>query len=231
MIQLKSYLTDRKQYCYYKGTCSSTLTTSRGVPQGSILRPLLFLLNINDFPMLLISSNFSCILMIRPYTVRSVHDTDNTDISAITHNINTELSRIVTQKHVLYPKITLIDEEIEIVNNFKFLDIILNKHMKWTSHTESIENTISKYTGVINRLKHTLPLHIRRTIYNTLILPHLYYDIPIWGHDSTRLQKRVIRTITCSKYNAHNDPLHKTLNILKLPDMYDLQLYKLYYKI
>ena len=46
------------------------------------------------------------------------------------------------QKHVLYPKITLIDEEIEIVNDFKFLGIILNKHMKWTSHTESIANTI-----------------------------------------------------------------------------------------
>ena len=51
---------------------------------------------------------------------------------------------------------TLIDEEIEVVSDFKFLGIILNKHMKWTSHTESIANTISKYTGVINGLKHTL---------------------------------------------------------------------------
>ena len=112
--------------------------------------------------------------------------------------------------------------------------IILNKHMKWTSHTESIANTISKYTDVINRLKHTLPLHILRTLYNTLILTHLYYGLLLWGHDSTilhKLQKRAIRTITCSKYNAHTEPLHKTLNILKLPDMYNLQLYKLYYKI
>ena len=59
------------------------------------------------------------------------------------------------QKHVLYPKITLIYEEIEIVSNFKFLGIILKKHMKWAAHTESIANTISKYIGVINRLKHT----------------------------------------------------------------------------
>ena len=71
-------------------------------------------------------------------------------------------------------------------------------------------------------------------MYNTLILPHLYYGLLLWGHDSTRLfklQKQAIRNITCTKYNAHTDPLHKTLNILKLPDMYDLQLYKLYYKI
>ena len=45
-----------------------------------------------------------------------------------------------------------------------------------------------------------------RTLYNTLILPHLYYGILLWGHDNTRfhmLQKRAIRTITISKYNAH----------------------------
>ena len=91
-------------------------------------------------------------------TYDTFHDTDNSDIAVITHNINTELSLIVTwltqnkllinipktkmtvfhmpQKHVLYPKITLIDVEIEIISDFKFLGIILNKRMKWTSHTE-----------------------------------------------------------------------------------------------
>ena len=101
------------------------------------------------------------------------HDTDNSDITAITHNINTELSRIVTwltqnilltntsttkitvfhmpKKTCFIPNKTLIDEEIYIVSNFKFICIILNKHMKWTSHTKSIANTISKYTRLINR--------------------------------------------------------------------------------
>ena len=45
------------------------------------------------------------------------------------------------------------------------------------------------------------------------------------------LQKRAIRTITISKYNAHTEPLCKALNIIKLPYMYNLQLYKLYYTI
>ena len=80
------------------------------------------------------------------------HDIDNTDITAITHTINTELSCIVTwltqnkllintsktkmtvfhmpQKHVLYPNIKLVDEDVEMVNDYKFIGTILNKHMK-----------------------------------------------------------------------------------------------------
>ena len=78
-------------------------------------------------------------------TYDTFHDTDNSDITAITHNINTEVSRIVPwltqnkllinkskteitvfhmpQKHVLYPKITLIDKEIEIVSDFKLIEL------------------------------------------------------------------------------------------------------------
>ena len=49
------------------------------------------------------------------------------------------------QKHVVYPTIIIMDEEIEGVDDFKYLCIIVNKHTKWASHTESIANTIYKY--------------------------------------------------------------------------------------
>ena len=93
-------------------------------------------------------------------------------------------------------------------------------------------NTISKYTGVTNILMHTLPLHILCTLY--IDTTPLILRFTSMGHNSPRLfklQTRAIRTIICSKYDAHTEPLHKTLYILKLPDMYDLQLYKLYYNI
>ena len=56
----------------------------------------------------------------------------------------------------------------------------------------------------------------------------------MWGPHCERLfllQIRIMRVITNSKYIAHTDPIFKTLNLLKLPDLYRLQLYKLYYKI
>ena len=87
---------------------------------------------------------------------------------------------------------------------------------------------------MINRLKHTLLPRILLTLYNTLILPHLNYGLVLWGHRNERilkLQKRAIRTISNSKFNGHTEPICKLLSILKLPDMYNLQLYKMYYKI
>ena len=88
---LKGYLTDRTQYCYYKGTCSNTLTTSRSIPQSSRLGPLLFILYINDFPN--VTNKFKFLMYADDTTLHStydtLHDTDNCHITAITHNINT----------------------------------------------------------------------------------------------------------------------------------------------
>ena len=72
------------------------------------------------------------------------------------------------------------DEEIDVVGDFKFI-IIINKHIKWTSPTESIANKESKYIGATNILKHILPLHILRTVYNNLILDTLILWYTIIG--------------------------------------------------
>ena len=71
-------------------------------------------------------------------------------------------------------------------------------------------------------------------LYNTLILPHLHYCLTVWGFDSSRillLQKRAMRTITNSWYRAHTTPIFKSLNILKVNDLYWLMVLKFYYKI
>ena len=82
--------------------------------------------------------------------------------------------------------------------------------------------------------KHTLPARIFITLYTTLILPHINYGLPLWGHHSSRLhklQKRALRTIINTRFNAHSEPICRRLNILKLPDLYNIQLHKLYFKI
>ena len=110
----------------------------------------------------------------------------------------------------IYPNIRINNTSVETVGEFKFLGILIDKHLKWSTHIEFIANKISKYIGVINRLKHTLPSRVLLTLYNTLILPHLNYGLVLWGHRNERilkLQKRAIRTISNSKFNGHTEPI------------------------
>ena len=83
------------------------------------------------------------------------------------------------------------------------------------------------------KLKRFLPQNILKILYNSLILSHLQYCILSWGFKSDRilkLQKRAVRIFTCSKYNAHTEPLLKTLNLLKIEDIMKTKALKLYYR-
>ena len=105
--------------------------------------------------------------------------------------------------------------------------------MSWNAHINKIFSKLSRAMGILNKLKNFLPIHIKILLYNSLILPHLNYNILLWGHRSHKifkLQKRIIRTITCSKYNAHTDNLFKQLKLLKVEDIHLLFKYKFYYK-
>ena len=81
----------------------------------------------------------------------------------------------------------------------------------------------------MNKLKHYLPTYTLRTMYNSLILPHLNFSILSWGLHTNRvskLQKRAVRSITLNKYSAHTEPL----GLLKVNDIFTLQCLKLYFK-
>ena len=93
---LKSYFTNRKQYCDYKGTSSNMLLIHKDIPQGSILGPLLFILYVNDF--YLSSNKFTFLMYADDTTLLSTYDTFHTntdmDIAIIQRNINEELLRV-----------------------------------------------------------------------------------------------------------------------------------------
>ena len=106
---------------------------------------------------------------------------------------------------------------------FCFLGLYINNNLTWDTHIKYISLKISKIILMINRLKHIYPQHILHNIYNTLILPHLNYCVNIWGLNCTSLyllQKKAMRTITCSWYRAHTDPIFKALHVLKIHDIY-----------
>ena len=119
------------------------------------------------------------------------------------------------------------------IYNVNFLGLTINEHLKWNDHLNKITSKISRSTGMLNKLKHIFPCDTLKLLYNSLILPQINYCILMWGHapkQINKLQKKSVRIISKSKYNAHTEPILKNLKYLKVNDIYKLQLFKFYHK-
>jgi hypothetical protein len=251
-----NYLSNRTQFVEINDVKSDVLKITTGVPQGSILGPILFLIYMNDIFM---SSNFFNFILFADDTTLSgiIEYSPEIPECATIEVINTELDKVATwlsvnklslnikkTKYMVFhtkhknikdmPKsLVLCDQEIERVNSFDFLGITIDNNMTWNHHITKISNKISKFCGILNRLKHYLPPHIMRIIYHSMVHSHINYGILAWGYNHKRIfkiQKRAIRIITKSKYNAHTEPLFKMMDIIRVPDLLLLNSMKFYYK-
>ena len=112
---------------------------------------------------------------------------------------------------------------LERVQNFNFLGLLLNENMSWKPHIDLLANRLAKCAGVLHKLKRVLPIHILRTLYFSMVQSRMMYCILTWWFDyyrSEKLQKRFLRIISSSKYNAHSEPLFKVLDILKIENLF-----------
>ena len=190
---IQSYLTNRKQYVEINNTQSTKNDITVGVPQGSILGPLLFIIYINDI--IHSSTVFKFIIFADDTTLYTTLDTQE-DINDI---LNDELVQInnwlkvnklsvnvaktkamlfhMPQKQIHNPRLTIAGSNIEFIDNFNFLGITINKHLNWTKHMDTLSAKIAKTVGILNTLKHVLPTNILKMIYNSLILCHLMINL------------------------------------------------------
>ena len=237
----KSYLSNRSQFVSILGFNSSLKSILHGVPQGSVLGPLLFLLYIND----LIDAIKYCMVhhfaddtnfLIFDNSLKSLQKKNNIDLKLLCHWLNANKISLNTKKteHILFRnqqksinfelKLKLNGKKLYPSSFIKYLGIFLDENLNWKKHTSILSSKLRRADGALAKLRHFLPLNTLISVY-AIFNSHLNYGSQIWGQNQNyvtnrifTLQKSAIRIISNVPRRTHTTPLFQNLSILKLFD-------------
>ena len=249
---LGSYLDGRSQYVNYAGYESERGPLECGVPQGSVLGPLFFLLYVND--MVRASSNLNLVLFADDTNAFA----EGKNLSEVVRKVNEGLSDLsvwfrcnkltLNLKKTEYVHfrgpgvvsssqegIKIGNESIGQVNGVKFLGVWIDEGLRWTGQIDKVRSKVSQLLGVVGRARPNLGRRATLSLYNGLVLPQLQYCLLVWGDfqggrnkivgdNLLRLQKRFANVIEGSGTRLHSDPLFAKYGMLKVEDLYRQQM-------
>ena len=240
-----SYLTDRRQQVKVNDIKSSFRSVLCGVPQGSILGPLLFLLFINDLP--LYTSNVSTDLYADDTTLYCVHNSQ----SAIEQSLQFALNELhlwcknngmvlkSAKTKVMFVKTSqkrqkLNNDNLKLFYNYetlqtiksdKILGVFVDNNLSWSEHVKHLTKKIASYIWLLSKIKTFLSQEHHVQFYKSYIQPHIDFCNIVWGSTSEtnklkifRLQKRACRVIL--DYNIEGDS-QDAMRSLKIQSIYD----------
>ena len=239
-----TYLTNRKQQVAINNCKSDFKQISYGVPQGSILGPLLFLLFINDLP--LYTSNVFTDLYADDTTLYDVQDS----MEQIENNLQSSLNNLqiwcrnngmilnssktkvmlvttyqkrqrLTNDHL---DLTYNKESLNMISNDKILGVFVDNNLTWSNHIKHLTKKIASSIWLLSKIKKFLSQAHRVQFYKSYIQPHIDFCNIVWGSSSEsnklkifRLQKRACKVIL--DYNV--DDSIEAMNSLKIMSIYD----------
>ena len=244
---IKSYLENREFQVAINNKFSTKRTLNTGIPQGSILGPILFIIYNNDLPM--VSDKLSTTLYADD-TNFSITDSDyNTMISSLNSELvkvhewtlanrltintsKTEMLLFSNHRSAITcdEVITLDGDRVGWVDYARFLGVRIDNKLNFKIHINHVLGKVAKHGGILFKIKANLPINTRINYYNAFILPYLDFNILHWGKTNAShlepleiVQKRIIRTIADEDYLAHTTPIFFRLKLLKIKDLHRFQ--------
>lgn len=202
---IESYLSNRKQYVSIKGFESSIQGVDCGVPQGSSLGPLLFLIYINDFRFCLDnldSGHFAddTYLLYGGKKLKTIETIVNTELKNVSKwlrlnklSLNAGKTEVIFFRHSHHTlnktldlnmhgiSIKLNGKKLKIVDSVKYLGIHIDKNLSWDVHIQQLTKKLSRANGIISKLRHFAPQNVCLNVYYALFFSHLNYCCNVWG--------------------------------------------------
>ena len=232
------YLSNRTQVVEFQGVTSTPEAISVGVPQGSILGPLLFILHINDLPEVVSECNIlmyadDTVLYCSSSTASIIQDKLIADLSKIEHwlSFNSLFINVSKTEAMLFgtaPRlsavnsfsITLNNNVIKRVFHFTYLGIVFYDRLSWNEHIKHLISKAGKRVGMLGRLRRGLTRESADIVYCSLIRPILEYCVSVWGccgvghkQDLEALQNRAARIV------ARTVRSNPAMDVLKWPTL------------
>ena len=250
----ESYLSNRKQYVSINGSTSDELILAHGVPQGSVLGPLLFLIFINDLP------NVSKLLTFFFLADDTNIYYESSDLLNIQKVVNRELRKIRkwleanrlalnidktnfvifhSHQHKLTDHIVLKfgRKRIKQESCVKFLGLLLDSNLSWKFDLTELSKKLARTAGLFYKIHHYAPKDILTLLYHGIFAPFLSYGISVWGLTYPTLldsifvlEKEALRIITFKDLTSSSLPLFDSLCILQLSDIFKLQVSSFVYE-
>ena len=251
---LKSYPSNRQQYVSLNNVVSDLRSISIGVPQGSVLGPLLFLIYINDIdysidnPPRLFADDTA--LLASASSLNELKNKLNADLNSVSHWM--KLNRLTlnsskTNTVVFPPTVTEKFSPIQIMLNsdivtnsecIEYLGIKLDYKLTFREQISTIRNKLTRGLAVMSKLNRFLPKSTLKQLYYAIFHPHLLYGINIWGATYISylkpiriLQNKALRLLSNAHYRSSANPLYFRNKVLKFDDLLFLETAKLMYKI